>query len=246
MSRSSPLYEPELEFLGQVANATSRRTFIQWAGVTISVAALAGCTSNNNTNTGGSGSVSLGAGDVGVLNYAYALEQLEAAFYTQVIATPYSGATAAEMQILGDIKVHEVIHREFLKAALGTSAIAGLSVDFTSVNFGSRASVLGAAKVFEDTGVSAYNGAGRLLTSGDYLLVAGKIVSVEARHAAAIRDLLNPLSGSFAGDDVVDPATGLDVVNTPATVLGKTGNGVTGGAGAFVTTTINFSNLPSK
>jgi hypothetical protein len=28
--------------------------------------------------------VDLGAGDTGVLNYAYALEQLEAAFYTEV------------------------------------------------------------------------------------------------------------------------------------------------------------------
>jgi hypothetical protein len=32
--------------------------------------------------------VPLGAGDIGLLNYAYALEQLEAAFYTTVVATP--------------------------------------------------------------------------------------------------------------------------------------------------------------
>ncbi|HWV65036.1 ferritin-like domain-containing protein [Chitinophaga sp.] len=35
--------------------------------------------------------MSLGSGDVAVLNYAYALEQLEAAFYTQVVLTPYTG-----------------------------------------------------------------------------------------------------------------------------------------------------------
>jgi hypothetical protein len=244
MSRSSPLYEPELEFLGRLANATNRRTFLQWAGVTVGVAALAGCGSNDNS-TGGTTSVNLGSGDTGILNYAYALEQLEAAFYTQVIATPYSGITAAESQMLGDIKLHEVIHREFFKAALGTSAIPALSVTFASVDFTSRASVLGAAKVFEDTGVSAYNGAGRLLTNVDYLGVAGKIVSVEARHAAAIRDLLNPLSASFAGDDVVD-ANGLDVLNTPAAVLAKSNTAVTGGAGAYITTPITFSSLPSK
>jgi hypothetical protein len=34
--------------------------------------------------------VDLGEGDVGILNFAYALEQLEAAFYTQVTKTPYS------------------------------------------------------------------------------------------------------------------------------------------------------------
>ena len=47
------------------------------------------------------------------------------------------------------------------------------------------------------------------LTDVNLLLVAGKIVSVEARHAAAIRDLLNPKSADFAGDNAVD-ANGLD------------------------------------
>lgn len=71
---------------------------------------------------------------------------------------------------------------------------------------------------FEDLGVAAYNGAGKLLESGDYLLQAGRIVSVEARHAAAIRDLLQPGSVAFAGPDVVDK-NGLDGAMEPAKVL---------------------------
>jgi hypothetical protein len=50
------------------------------------------------------------------------------------------------------------------------------------------------------------------LTNPDYLLLAGKIVSVEARHASAIRSLINPNSADFAGDDVINTTTGLDVV----------------------------------
>ena len=70
------------------------------------------------------GEVNLGTGDTGVLNYAYALEQLEAAFYTQVLAGAYyTGAPLNEQTILSDIKNHEVIHRDFLKAALGSAAI---------------------------------------------------------------------------------------------------------------------------
>jgi hypothetical protein len=238
MSRSSPPREPELEFLGQLANATSRRTFLQWAGITIGVAAVAGCSSNNNNNGGGGTTtgVNLGSGDTGILNYAYALEQLEAAFYTQAVASPYSGITADETSMLTQIRDHEVTHRDFLKAALGTGAIADLTVDFSSITFSNRASVLGAAKVFEDLGVSAYNGAGKLIASADYLLLAGKIVSVEARHAAAIRDTLNPMSASFAGDDVVDPSTGLDQEKTPMMVLQA--------AGTYVKNTITYSNLP--
>ncbi len=166
-----------------------------------------------------SGSVDLGKGDFGVLNYAYALEQLEAAFYTQVIATPYSGMNSAERAILTDIRDNEIAHREFFKAALGKKAIPALQVNFTTINFGSRDSVLNTARTFEDTGVSAYNGAGQLLKNPEFLLIAGKIVSVEARHVATIRDLLQPMSAYFSGDDVTDPRTGLDPARLPAQVL---------------------------
>lgn len=52
----------------------------------------------------------------------------------------------------------------------------------------------------------------------DYLVIAGKIVSVEARHAAAIRDLLNPGSADFAGNDIVD-ANGLDASQMPSQII---------------------------
>ena len=182
--------------------------------------------------------VDLGKGDFGILNYAYALEQLEAAFYLAVAAHPYSGITQAETDILNDIRDHEVVHRDFFKAALKTNAIKDLTVDFSKIDFSSRASVLGTAKAFEDLGVSAYNGAGRLITDPAYLLLAGKIVSVEARHASTIRDLLNKNSADFAGNDVVTVDTGLDVARMPKDVLAI--------AGAYVKNTINFSNLPSK
>ena len=179
--------------------------------------------------------VDLGSGDTGVLNYAYALEQREAAFYTAVLAAPYAGITADETAVLTDIRDHEVIHREFLKAALATRAIPDLAIDFASVDFTSRAAVLEAARSLEDLGVSAYNGAGYLLDDAEFLLAAGKIVSVEARHAAVIRDLIEPLSPNFAGDDVVN-ASGLDTYRAPNQVLPV--------AGTYITTGIDASNLP--
>ena len=166
--------------------------------------------------TAPAGSIDLGKGDIGILNYAYALEQLEAAFYTAVIASPYSGITMAEQALLTDIRDHEVAHRNFFKAALGTSAIANLEVNFSAVNFGSRDSVLATAKAFEDLGVAAYNGAGKLIVDGNYLLLAGKIVSVEARHAALIRDLIS--NGSFADNTAIN-ADGLDLAKAPSEVL---------------------------
>jgi hypothetical protein len=200
------------------AERVNRRKFLSYAGMAAATAAaLYACKKDdNNMGTAPAGSVDLGKGDIGILNYAYALEQLEAAFYTAVIASPYSGITMAEQALLTDIRDHEVAHRNFFKAALGASAITSLEVNFSAVNFSSRASVLAAAKTFEDLGVAAYNGAGKLIVDGGYLLLAGKIVSVEARHAALIRDLIS--NGSFADSTVID-ADGLDVAKAPDVVL---------------------------
>ncbi len=57
------------------------------------------------------------------------------------------------------------------------------------VNFNSRESVLRTAMMFEDNGTSALNGGGQLLKNPLFLLIAGKLVSVEARHAAMVRRL---------------------------------------------------------
>ncbi len=215
----------------------NRLNFLKYSGAAFATAGLFMASCKNDDDPTPSNKVDLGSGDVGILNYAYALEQLEAAFYTQVVATPYTGITAAESAILNDIHKHEVIHRDFLKAVLGASAIIGLTPNFTSINFSSRASVLGTARAFEDLGVSAYNGAGKLIANGNYLLLAGKIVSVEARHAAALRDLLNPNSAFFAGDDVVI-GLGLDIARTPLEVLAI--------AGAYITNILDASHLPTN
>jgi hypothetical protein len=207
---------------GQNVSPVNRRSFLRAAGFATSLGTIALTTACNDDdpdpiNPGGD-TVDLGSGDVGVLNYAYALEQLEAAFYSQVITTPYSGMTDAEKAILTDIRDHEIVHREFFKAALGDKAIKGLTPNFASIDFTKKDAVLGAAKLFEDTGVAAYNGAGKLLKDGGNLLLAGKIVSVEARHAAVIRDLIKPKSADFAGDDIID-ANGMDKAVSPADIL---------------------------
>ncbi|MCD0489302.1 ferritin-like domain-containing protein [Pedobacter sp. MC2016-14] len=219
-----------------ILNATlQRRSFLQYAGAGIAGVALvaAGCRKDRGFES--ESGVNLGSGDIGILNYAYALEQLEAAFYTQVIQNQFTGITATEVSLLTDIRDHEVAHREFFKNAIGTAAIPGLEVNFASIDFTSRTSVLATAKAFEDLGVSAYNGAGKLIKSADYLTIAGQIVSVEARHAALIRDLIS--NGTFADNTVVN-ASGLDTSRTPAQVLAI--------AGAYVKTKINASNLPTS
>ncbi len=84
---------------------TSRRSFLKWSSAAALVAVAYGALNPETLSAKNaflglpidddkSGIVDVGKGDIGVLNFVYANEQLEAAFYTQVIATPYSGMNA--------------------------------------------------------------------------------------------------------------------------------------------------------
>ena len=174
--------------------------------------------------------------DFGVLNFAYALEQLEAAFYALVVAHPDFATTFDEDQqaIFQDLAAHEAIHRDFLAAALGANAIPNLLPDFEDIDFGDADSVLETAQIFEDLGVGAYNGAGRYLTDPAFLTIAGKIVSVEARHASVISGLIE--GGTIAGEGIIN-SDGLDPALAPAAVLSA--------ADPFIFNTVSVSNVPT-
>lgn len=218
-----------------------RRSFLQFAGAgAVGVALMAAACSKDKDYVGpeeptkpGEGNFNLGSGDTGILNYAFALEQLEAAFYTKVVETPWTGQTQTEKDYLVDIQLHEIAHRELFRELLGDAKIGNLAFDFSKVNFGDRAAVLNAARELEDIGVAAYNGAAPLLKSKESLLLASKIVSVEARHAAFIREAIEV--NSFARDEV--GTNGQNKAMKPADVLAAVKK--------YITTPINASNLPT-
>ena len=233
----------------QPKSFNNRRQFLKLGGLAAAgTGLLMACSNDDDQNMmppPEGGIFDLGEGDLGVLNYAYALEQLEADFYTKVVNSFYANITDEERQVLTDLYYHEVNHRDFFNAAI-SAAVEGntdlmlptLEFDYGDLDFSNRAQVLGTAKVLEDTGVAAYNGAGRLISNPDYLLIAGKIVSVEARHASAIRTLINPNSADFAGDDVVTVDTGLDAALDPSDILAAVS------ATGFIKTEFTANNLP--
>ncbi len=133
--------------------------------------------------------------DVQILNFALLLEYLEAEFYTQAEASgALSGETARFAKVVGG---HERAHVAFLKKALGSKARSKPTFDFKGTTE-NQAKFQATAVVLEDTGVAAYNGQGPRLTKGT-LGAAAQIVSVEARHAAWIRDIVrkNPAPVAF-------------------------------------------------
>ncbi len=192
----------------ELLSLPSRRNFLKALGVggtlVLMPAVFAACTDTSNTVTGptttAAQSISLGT-DVGIFTFAYVLEQLEASFYQQTVALPNFSTlfNAAEQEMLTDIRNDEVLHREFLRAVLG-----GTFPDLT-FNFGSLGStltnaiLLNTALTLETNGIAAYNGAGVALKNANNLLVAGKIVSIEARHTSAIADSIDARSASPTG-----------------------------------------------
>ena len=141
-----------------------------------------------------------GGGDAEILNFALTLEYLEAAFYTQGLKQ-VSGLSSEVKDLATEIRDNENEHVDALKTAIegaGAKPVKAPGVDFGSA-FGNQKSFLKLAETFEDTGVSAYNGAAPMIKSKEVLAAAGSIVQIEARHAAAIR-MLNgklPTAGGF-------------------------------------------------
>ncbi len=147
--------------------------------------------------------------DVDILNFALTLEYLEAAFYSEAAkqVPGLSGELAGYVKAFG---AEEQDHVDALSGAikdLGGKPVEAPGVDFGDA-FSSTDSFLELAITFEDTGVSAYNGAAPMIDSKDLLAVAGSIVQGEARHAAAVRHA----AGEPAAPNAFDPTLGEDEV----------------------------------
>jgi rubrerythrin len=142
----------------------------------------------------------LPAGDLAILNFALTLEHLEAAFYVRAAAR-FSGGYLG--QLVRTLRYDEQSHVNALTAAIrangGTPVSAAMSYNWPAGVFANRANFLNFAATLEQTGVHAYLGQAPAIKTPAILLTAAKIVTVEARHAGAIKALQgrNPTQGPF-------------------------------------------------
>jgi rubrerythrin len=147
-----------------------------------------------------------GSGDVDILNFALTLEYLEAAFYDE--AKSRVKANGDVMSTIDLLAKDEAEHVEALEATI--KQLGGMPVTAPKVKFpySNTIDFLKLAVTFEDTGVSAYNGAAPMIKSKELLATAGGIVQVEARHAGAVR----LLAGESPSPQAFDPTLTEDEV----------------------------------
>jgi hypothetical protein len=181
------------------------------------------------------GTIDLGAGDIGISNLAYTLDQLETAFYATAVEKAM-GVTQQDRMVLAELHDHEVAHREFFKAFLGGFAIPMLDFDFSGISFNDRYAVFDAAQQFENVGVAAFNGTGPLIQDVEVLKIAGKMVSIEARHATLARHMVAPKTKFVLNHEGID-AQGRDVFLTPGEVLAR--------AQKYIKQKLSIANLPT-
>jgi rubrerythrin len=158
-------------------------------------------------------SFAAGGGDIDIVNYALTLEYLEAAFYQQAYKK-VPGLSGDLKKLVKEIGDNEQEHVDALKATakkLGGTPAKKPGVDFANA-FADKATFLKVANVFEDTGVSAYNGAAPMIQAAAVLGAAGAIAQVEARHAALIRLQRGKPPAPQAFDKASDMATVLKAV----------------------------------
>jgi hypothetical protein len=126
------------------------------------------------------------ASDVGILNYALVLEYLQAAFYTEAERSgALKGKAAQAATVVG---ATERAHVKAFRKLLGPQAVKKPLFDFQGTTEQQQA-FLKTAVALEDLAVAAYKGQAPKLQSNAVLAAAVGIHSVEARHAAWMREL---------------------------------------------------------
>ncbi len=157
--------------------------------------------------------------DVAILNYALTLEYLEAAFYAEAVTQGrFSGLLGSFARIVAD---HEAAHVAYLQRALGRAAVASPRFDFADTTT-NEDKFKATAFALENTGVKAYAGQATNIKQAAVVRAAVSILTIEARHAAAIAAIL----GHVPGRDGITPDGAFDKALSRGAILravGRTG-----------------------
>jgi Ferritin-like domain len=154
--------------------------------------------------------------DANILNYLLLIEYVQAAFYQDAIDKgSLSGELARFAEVVGR---HERTHVNALRSQLGARARHRPTFDFgdataSPTKFATRAIQL------EELGLGAYIGQGANVSRQRVLRIA-RIVTVEGRHAAWIRDIQRQLPAPAAADRAFSQSKVIDELQATGYITG--------------------------
>ncbi len=177
--------------------------------------------------------------DVDILNFALNLEYLEAEFYTVAVTgktldesgfdlsgkgsfgpttggkkMAFTGALHTQLDMTFNSIMHDEQHHvQFLRAALGSYAVAKpeINLDALGIGFGNINQLIAVSRALEETGESAYAGAAQFINSKAYLTAAARILAIECEHTGNMRlfcDVYGVTTAKIDWHDVLPPPTG--------------------------------------
>jgi hypothetical protein len=201
------------EALGEAFAAVhgeTRAAFL--SGVTLTGAAVL-------ASLAGPGAAAAATSDIAILNYALGLEELQAAFYSEVERMgALSGALATQAKVVGG---HERAHVRALRDVLGRRAAKRAHFDFRGATEDAER-FRKTAVAFEDLAVAAYKAQAPRVRDDQLLASVLAIHSVEARHAAWIRRLAKVPPAANAFDDPIERTRVLRIVGQTHFVMQTT------------------------
>ncbi len=213
--------------LHELHDPGSRKRFLRLGGAGLAGAlamTLAACGSSEEKGGGGEGAgVKLttepkpdpglrrfGSGDLAIANYALTLEYIETDFYERAIDSKLLAGEVLELaRRFGE---HEAEHVEALRGLIEAAGGTPIERPQTRFAFSDDRALIGMAATVEDLGASAYLGQAARISSEEILAAALSIHSVEARHAAALRELTGAEPAPRAFSEPADAATVLAAV----------------------------------
>ena len=175
--------------------------------------------------------------DVDMLNFALTLEHLEYAFYRDGLKKFGEKDINNSQSLQGDgkryirrssyrylklIREHEGTHVDTLTSviqSLGGTPVPEATYNFDTTAFTSPQEFLKVARLLENTGVTAYDGAIAHIEAAELLTAGATIATVEARHAS----YLNLITGEIPFPDAFDtPAAPRDVFDAASGFIAST------------------------
>lgn len=194
------------------SDPASRKRFLRMLGGTTAAglfaAVLAACGSSSSSDSATTSANEKDGpsaeGDLKIVNYALTLEYIESDFYKKVDdAGVFSGKQAELVRGFGRQEYEHVDALTAVVRKLGGKPPARPQTRFP---IGGAAATAKLAADVENLGASAYLGQAARIRSREVLAAALSIHTVEARHAAALNEIIGrpPASGPFAKPSSMD------------------------------------------